>query len=41
MPKTVVDKVSFGEPKIEKVKSFATTFFAVVFLTLGFAQQVA
>ena len=41
MPKNVVEKFSFGEIKIEKVKfvtqSLIPTFFALTFLTLEVA----
>ena len=44
MPKTVVEKFSFSELKIEKIKLFTrslTKFIPLVFLMLEVAQQVA
>ena len=44
VPKTVVEKFSFSELKIEKIKLFTrslTKFIPLVFLMLEVAQQVA
>ena len=44
VPKTVVDKFSFSELKIEKVKLFSQSpnkIFVLEFLTLDIASQVA